>query len=107
MKLPLILLIDDEVLVAKSLEMILKAAGFNVLVATSVVEAIEAWDATGEIEMVITDWSLDHQTNGEQLVERFRTEKPNLKRASCAARFRCKSWLRTEPKVLTIFEARK
>jgi len=86
MKLPVILLIDDEALVARSVAMLLKAAGFDVLVATSVAAAIEAWDGQqGEIELVITDWTLGHPTNGGQLVERFRADRPNLKSILCSA----------------------
>jgi DNA-binding NtrC family response regulator len=86
MKLPLILLIDDEPLVAKTVEMLVKNAGFDVLVATSVAAAIDAWDAHHcEIKLVITDWALGQQTNGEQLVERFRAKSPNLKSILCSA----------------------
>src|SRR5215467_5393367 len=86
MKLPLILLIDDEPLVARAVEMLVKRAGFDVLVATSVAEAIEAWDAhPDEIKLVITDWALGQQTNGEQLVERFRAKSPALKSILCSA----------------------
>jgi len=80
MKIPLVLLIDDEAVVAQSCKMLLKAGGFDVLVATSVAAAIEAWNVhQADIQIVLTDWAIDHQTNGEQLVERFRADRPNLK----------------------------
>lgn len=86
MKLPLILVIDDEPLVARTVEMLVKTAGFDVLVATSVAAALDAWDAyQDEIKLVITDWALGQRTNGEQLVERFRAKSPNLKSILCSA----------------------
>ena len=86
MKISVILLIDDEAIVAKAVQMVLKRAGLEVLVATSAAAAIEAWDARkDEIGLVITDWSLDSQTNGEQLLERFRADRPDLKSILCSA----------------------
>jgi DNA-binding NtrC family response regulator len=86
MKPSLVLLIDDDALVAKSLDMILKTAGFAVLVATSVAAAIEAWETRqDEIDLVITDWGLSAQTNGEQLINRFRKDRPDLKSILCSA----------------------
>ncbi len=80
MKAPVLLLIDDHVMVAEAMKMVLLRAGLEVLVASSTLAAVETWKTRkNEIDLVISDFELDTKVTGEQLLEQFRADNPNLK----------------------------
>src|SRR5262245_5785978 len=80
MKTPVLLLIDDQEMVAEATKMVLTRAGVDVLVAGSALAAVETWKThKSEISLVISDFELDTNVNGEQLIERFRADEPKLK----------------------------
>ena len=70
-----ILLVDDEIQVAQTLEMIFRARGYNVRLAHSAEEAIETI-ADWQPELAIVDVMLP-QMNGIQLGEVLRANYPN------------------------------
>ena len=80
MKAPLLLLIDDQAIVAEATKMVLLRAGIRVLVASSTSAAVETWNTRKhEIDLVISDFELDTNVTGEQLLQRFRADNPKLK----------------------------
>ena len=80
MKTPVLLLIDDQEMVAEATKLVLTRAGVDVLVANSPLAALATWNSRkSDIALVISDFELDTHVNGEQLIERFRIDKPTLK----------------------------
>jgi CheY-like chemotaxis protein len=72
MNAPLILVIDDEKFVAQATQMVLKHAGMEVVVATTTAEAQATWASRkAEIDLLVTDFDLDGNVNGEQLARDF------------------------------------
>jgi DNA-binding NtrC family response regulator len=55
-------------------------AGLEVMVASSTWAAVEMWNARkSEIDLVIADFELDSDVNGQQLLTRFTADNPDLK----------------------------
>ena len=80
MKAPVVLVIDDEALVAQTLRMLLVHAGIEVLVVSSPLAAVETWNRyKSEIGLVISDFGLDTVVTGQELLQNFRADKPNLR----------------------------
>ena len=80
MKTPVLLLVDDQTIVADAVKMLLLRAGTHVLVASSPRAAIETWNARkSEIALVISDFELGTHVNGEQLIQQFCADNPKLK----------------------------
>ena len=80
MKIPVLLLIDDQTMVAEATKMVLARAGIEVLVANSTLAAVETWNTRKrEIALVISDFELDAHLTGEQLLQQFRADNPRLK----------------------------
>jgi DNA-binding response OmpR family regulator len=74
-----IMLIEDEEMVRKTLRLVLKGAGFQVLTASTVAEAKQVWgEKQNEIDLVITDNSLP-DGSGIELVKDLEREKSGLK----------------------------
>lgn len=73
-----ILAVDDDRAVLKLLEQALAAAGYRVLVATGGWEAIREFEASGGVELLLTDVIMPDLT-GPVLAERLRSKKPDLR----------------------------
>ena len=80
MKAPVVLLIEDQAMVAEAMKILLLHAGLQLLFASSTLDAIETWNRyKSEIDLVISDFELDTAVTGEELLQHFRADKPNLK----------------------------
>ncbi len=80
MNAPLVLVIDDEKFVAQATQMVLKHAGMEVVVATTAAEALATWARRkAEIDLLVTDFELDGNVNGEQLARDFCADRPALR----------------------------
>ena len=76
---PLVLLIDDEPMVRRSLELLLVQAGFAPVVAADASEALLTWEEHREImSVVVSDYSLGPGRNGLSLLEEFAAERSDL-----------------------------
>jgi two-component system cell cycle sensor histidine kinase/response regulator CckA len=73
-----ILAVDDDRAVLNLLEQALAAAGYRVLVATGGWEAIREFEASGGVELLLTDVIMPDLT-GPVLAERLRSKKPDLR----------------------------
>ena len=79
-----ILLIEDDVLLAKEVRAVLRRAGHRVFTAANVSEAEEIWAmARKGIDLIICDNVLGFDC-GAELVQRFRTHEPNIKVVLCS-----------------------
>jgi len=75
----LILVVDDEQMMADLISDILKSAGYRVLASTSASEAVELFkDNKEHVDLVIADFVMPKMT-GRELLDRLREIKPNLK----------------------------
>jgi CheY-like chemotaxis protein len=80
MKRPQILLVDDQPAVVQATKAVFNFAGIEVLAATTTSAALETWQGhKHEIDLVVSDYELDGETTGEQLIQLFRADKPDLK----------------------------
>jgi two-component system, cell cycle sensor histidine kinase and response regulator CckA len=73
-----ILAVDDDRSVLNLLEQALAAAGYRVLVAAGGWEAIREFEASGGVELLLTDVIMPDLT-GPVLAERLRSKKPDLR----------------------------
>lgn len=75
-----ILFVEDDAAVRDFTYELLQEQGYRVLQATSVAEALEAWQwHSGRIKLLLTDLVLDDSGSGLDLATRLRAENPNLK----------------------------
>jgi signal transduction histidine kinase/ActR/RegA family two-component response regulator len=74
----MILLVDDEPLVRMLAAEHLEDLGCRVIQAGDANEALNAWRASPEIDVLVTDVGLPNGMNGRQLADALRVENPNL-----------------------------
>jgi CheY-like chemotaxis protein len=74
----LILVVDDNELVALSLEDVLRDAGFAVLTVNSGHDAVEIMEHSPELAAVVTDIRLEPGTDGWEVAERAREMHPDV-----------------------------
>ena len=74
-----ILLVEDELIVRRTLSFYLKRFGFEIIEACNGGEAIELWKENQErIGMLFTDLEMPEGLSGLDLAQRFLSDKPNL-----------------------------
>ncbi len=74
----LILVVDDNELVALTLEDTLREAGFAVLTVNSGHDAVEIMEHSPELAAVVTDIRLEPGTDGWEVAERAREMHPDV-----------------------------
>ncbi len=75
-----ILLVEDNVLIAKNTAQLLENHGHIVMLAHSSEEAMQQWDSNqADIDLVICDVLIDHMSNGPELAKIFREQKSSVK----------------------------
>jgi CheY-like chemotaxis protein len=74
----LILVVDDNQVVAMALEDALREAGFAVLTVNSASEALVLIEQADELAAVVTDIRLECETDGWQVAERAREVHPDI-----------------------------
>lgn len=72
-----VLVVDDDSLVLTSTGLLLEDLGHRVVSAASGAQALELFDTTQDIDLVITDMAMP-QMNGAQLAQTLRIMKPSL-----------------------------
>jgi len=75
-----ILLVEDEPVLRELSRVILTDYDYEVLEASSGVEALKIWDERGgKIDLLLTDMVMPEGVSGKELAETLRARKPNLK----------------------------
>jgi len=75
-----LLLVEDEPLLRELISDILKQHEFQVLAASSGVEALKVWDGhNGRIDLLLTDMVMPDGVNGKELARQLREREPGLK----------------------------
>ena len=75
-----ILLVEDEPVLRELARMILNDYDYEVLEASTGVEALKVWDHhKGEIDLLLTDLVMPEGMNGRELAEKLKVRKPGLK----------------------------
>src|SRR5262249_38139057 len=75
-----ILLVEDEPVLRELALVILKDYDYEVLEASSGVEALKVWDEQeGNIDLLLTDMVMPEGVSGRELAEMLRARKPDLK----------------------------
>jgi two-component system, cell cycle sensor histidine kinase and response regulator CckA len=75
-----VLVVEDEPAVRQFTSHVLRLCGYTVLVAASGVDALELWkERKDDIDLVVTDMIMPNGMTGRQLVERLRSETPDIK----------------------------
>lgn len=75
-----ILIVEDEPAVLAMGRIILQECGYNVIEASSGVEALEVWQEHGDkIDMLLTDMVMPHGLSGMELGQLLTGQKPSLK----------------------------
>jgi CheY-like chemotaxis protein len=75
-----ILLVEDEPTIRGMAGMYLERNGYCVIPAADGVEAMTLWEKhEKEIDLVLTDLMMPGDVNGQQLVQRLRVDRPNVK----------------------------
>jgi two-component system cell cycle sensor histidine kinase/response regulator CckA len=75
---PTVLLVDDTDVVLGLMQVVLEREGYDVLVAASPNEAIDAAGSAERIDLVVSDLVMP-QMDAFELVERIRAEHPDVK----------------------------
>ena len=75
---PTILLVDDTDVVRGLMQVVLEREGYDVLVAASPIEALDAAQAAERIDLVVSDLVMP-QMDAFELVDRIRVEHPEVK----------------------------
>jgi DNA-binding NtrC family response regulator len=82
-----IFLVEDDTAVAEMMETILRRAGHQVLTARDIHEARAAWTkAKASVDVVLCDHFLG-QASGAELVQEFRSDRPDLNVIMCSGAF--------------------
>jgi two-component system, response regulator PdtaR len=76
---PVILTVEDEVLVREYLEQILNDTGFTVISTSNADDAIEALESRDDIQFIITDVNMPGSMDGLKLAEAVRDRWPPIK----------------------------
>jgi two-component system, cell cycle sensor histidine kinase and response regulator CckA len=75
-----VLLVEDEVALRRSTQIVLERHGYRVLTAATGDEALQVWrDHAGEIDLLLTDMVMPGGMTGWQLADRLREERVELK----------------------------
>ncbi len=75
-----ILYVEDESTIRDMAKMYLEGNGYRVIAATDGAEAVSLWqEQKDEIDLVLTDLLMPNGVNGHQLVERLKSDRPDLK----------------------------
>jgi len=73
-----ILVVDDEPVIVRFADRILRSAGYRPALATSGSQALAAADAMGHVDVLVTDLMMPEMT-GDELARRVRAAQPDLK----------------------------
>lgn len=73
-----VLVVDDEELVRKFVDRVLREAGYQTVVASNGPEAIEAASKLASLDVLVTDVMMP-QMAGDELARRMRQNQPSLK----------------------------
>ena len=76
----IILLVEDEVPLRALTRTVLKKQGYQVIEATSGLDAVGVWDRhAGEFDLLLTDMVMPDGVTGRELAQKLRAQKPDLK----------------------------
>ena len=73
-----VLIVDDEDLICKFVDRVLKSAGYNTVLAASGAEAIKVAADSASIDLLVTDMMMP-EMNGSEVARALRTNHPGLK----------------------------
>jgi CheY-like chemotaxis protein len=75
-----ILLVEDEPVLRELARVILKDYNYEVIEASSGVEALKVWDQyEGKVDLLLTDMVMPEGMTGRELAEELKARKPDLK----------------------------
>jgi PAS domain S-box-containing protein len=75
-----ILLVEDEASVRKTIRSLLERRGYQVVVATNGIEALDLWPThSGKVALVLTDLVMPGGMTGYELARQLQSGQPNLK----------------------------
>jgi len=82
---PVLLVVEDEVLIRLSVSDFLRDEGFTVIEAGSAREALTVLKARSDISLVVTDIQLSDAMEGLDLIREIRNSFPNIKVMTASA----------------------
>jgi len=82
---PVLLVVEDEVLIRLSTSDFLRNEGFTVLEAGSAREALTVLNARSDVSVVVTDIHMSGELEGLELIREIRRSFPNLKIITASA----------------------
>ena len=88
---PVVLVVEDEVLIRMNTVEIIKDAGFDVLEAANADEAIVLLEARLDIQVVFTDIDMPGSMNGIKLAQAVRGRWPPIKIIATSGHFKLKA----------------
>jgi CheY-like chemotaxis protein len=75
-----ILLVEEQSVVCALVRNVLESYGYQVLEASSSVESLELWEKhEGQVDLLLTDFTLPGKMSGRELAKALRAKNPNLK----------------------------
>jgi len=75
-----VLVVEDEAALRRVVKTVLERYGYEVLIASDGVEALELWrERSDQIDLLLTDMVMPHGISGWDLAERLWAEQPDLK----------------------------
>ena len=75
---PRILLVEDDRVFLRTLELVLKSAGFDVVVVSDYVPALKHLDSGAPVDVLLTDIVMPDRVNGLALARMARLRRPGL-----------------------------
>jgi DNA-binding NtrC family response regulator len=75
---PRILLVEDDQVFLRTLELVLKNAGFDVIAVSDYIPALKHLDSSERIDVLITDIVMPNRVNGLALSRMARMRRPGL-----------------------------
>src|SRR3954465_15322162 len=75
---PRILLVEDDRVFLRALELVLKSAGFDVLAVSDYIPALKHLDSGERIDILLTDIVMPDRVNGLALARMARMRRPGL-----------------------------
>jgi CheY-like chemotaxis protein len=85
---PVVLVVEDDVLLRWAVVAIIEAAGFDVVEAGAGIEAISVLEKRSDIQTVFTDVELPGSINGIQLAHLIRTRWPSIRLIATSGQLR-------------------
>jgi CheY-like chemotaxis protein len=82
---PVILVVEDEVLIRISVSDFLRSEGFNIIEAGNVREALSLLRAHAHIALVLTDINMSGEMEGLELIRKIRRSYPAIKVIAASA----------------------